>query len=196
MSLNLIILFCNSSLAQEEFFFASVAARSLFNILRRTGRFEEALTLIEDMKAYTCHEGLGPWSQLLNEAQRLQVLNSLGRHDEVLKAVKDPRKQMTSLAEKSEKTEAVLPWNVKEVVLDTGRNAAMQLGKSELALELNADRIAVKQSRSATVLDLALARFNDYSPLIVLKRYDEAEDLLFACREVFEKERSVQGLSH
>ena len=41
---------------------------------------------------------------------------------------------------------------------------------------------------------LASTRFNDYSPLLRLKRYDEAGKLLVACREVFERERSIEML--
>ena len=51
------------------------------------------------------------------------------------------------------------------------------------------------RSRGATELELAHTSFNDYSILLRLRRYDEAVKLLAACREVFEKERSIDGLS-
>jgi hypothetical protein len=44
------------------------------------------------------------------------------------------------------------------------------------------------------LLELARNRFNDYSPLLQLHRYDEARTLLISCREVFERENSVDSL--
>lgn len=165
----------------------------LFNILFQTGRSEEALELVEEKKTYIRKAGLGPWTQLMNEGMRLQALNSLGRYEEVLQAMEDLRKQMKNLPE-SDQVEITSPWNVKEGILDTGQTAAMRLKKYEMALELNAERINVKQSRGATELELARAGFNDYGPLLRLKRYNEARSLLWSCKDVFEKERSIQGL--
>jgi tetratricopeptide (TPR) repeat protein len=101
---------------------------------------------------------------------------------------------MKALPESSDQEEAVTPWNVREGILNTGRSAALRLERHEQALELNAKQIANMQSRGATELELARCRFNDYSPLLRLKRYDEAGELLFYCKEVFEKERFIQGL--
>lgn len=181
-------------IVQADFKLASAIAGYLFNILRQTGRFEEALRLAEEKKTYTRKAGLGPWTQLLDEGQRLQVLNNMGRYEEVLRAVEDLGEQMKNLPEKSDQVETATSWNVREAMLDTGQTAAMRLNKHEIALELNAAAINVKRSRGATELELAQSSFNDYKPLLSLKHYDEAESLLSACREVFEKERSVQGL--
>ena len=68
----------------------------------------------------------------------------------------------------------------------------MRSEKHDLALEFNAEQIEVMQSRGATDLDLARTSFNDYGPLLSLERYDEASSLLMACRDVFEKERSIE----
>ena len=180
--------------AKGDFRLASVDAGYLFRILRQTGRFEEALKLTEEKKVYTRQAGLGPWSQLLDEAQRLQALNSLGRYDEVLEDVEKLRAQMRSLPKESDQEETATPWNVIEVILDAGRSAAMRSEKYDLALEFNAEQIEAMQSRGATDLDLARTSFNDYFPLLRLERYDEASSLLMACRDVFEKERSVEML--
>ncbi len=160
----------------------------------QTGRFVEAAKLVEEKKGYTRQAGLGPWTQLLDEGRRLQALNALGEYEAVLKAVEDLRVQMKALPERSDQEETVTPWNVREGILDAGREAAMRLERHEKALELNAEQIAVMQSRGATELELAQSRFNDYGPLLRLKRYDEAGGLLLYCKEVFEKERSIQGL--
>ena len=53
---------------------ASGMAAYLINLLRDTGRAEEALGLVETRKVATRQAGLGPWWQLLDEGQRLQLL--------------------------------------------------------------------------------------------------------------------------
>jgi tetratricopeptide (TPR) repeat protein len=180
--------------AKRDFSLASVEAGYLFNILQQTGRYEEALALVDEMKDYTIKAGVGPWTQLMNKALRLQALNSLGRYDEVLEAVEKLKVQMKSLPYESDLDELVIPWNIREGILDAGGSAAMGLEKHELALEFNAEIIDVTKSRGATDLELAKTMFNDYGPLLRLKRYDEAGRLLWACKEVFEKERSIETL--
>jgi len=93
----------------REFRTASTATGFAINILRTTGRAEEALALVEEMKGYTRRAGLGPWTQLSDEARRLQLLNALGRYQEVLAAVEGLREQMRALPEESEQKETALP---------------------------------------------------------------------------------------
>ena len=44
--------------------------------------------------------------------------------------------------------ETATPWNVREMLLDTGRNAARQLGRWSDALDLNAALIASMRDRA------------------------------------------------
>ena len=53
---------------------ASAAAGYLINLLRDAGRAEEALGLVASKKEATRQAGLGPWTQLLDEVMRLQLL--------------------------------------------------------------------------------------------------------------------------
>jgi tetratricopeptide (TPR) repeat protein len=177
-----------------EFRTAMSVATYLINILKDTGRAEEALPLVEQKKGYTRRAGLGPWTQLAHEAQRLQLLNALGRYAEVLSAVEALREQMRALPEDSEQEEAANLWNVRETILDTGGFAAMRLERWEAALALNAERVTNQEARGAPALEVARARFNDYGPLLRLGRYGEARGLLHACRAVFEKEGAVTEL--
>ena len=181
--------------SQGDFRSASVRAGDLFNILLSTGRFEEALKLTEEIKAYTLRAGLGPWTQYGDEVRRLQALDALGRYDEVLKDVEELRVQIRSLPQRGDKEETVEPWNVLEAILDTGCEAAMRLDKNEKALELNAERIEAKKSRGATELELARTRFNDNGPLLNLKRYDQDFELLLECKEIFEREKDIPALA-
>jgi len=180
--------------AREEFRTATWMARWLINILITTGRAKEALALVEEKKSDTGHASLGPWTQLLAEAERLQLLNALGRYAEVLATVEGLRGQMRALPEESEQEETVLPWNVREIILDAGALAAMRLKGWEKCLALNAETVASKEARGAPTLEVARTRFNYYVPLLRLGRYKEARALLYACRAVCEEEGDVAYL--
>lgn len=170
------------------------SAGDLFDILRDTGRFGEAIKITEMIKDYTRQAGLGPWTQLMQEGYMLQAMIFLEKYGEVLRSVEDLRPKIKSLPEKSKQDEMVTPWKTREFILGSGQMAAVRLGKAEKALEISAERVALKEARGASKLELTWTRFNEYSSLLELKRYDEAEKLLVACREVFEMERSIKGL--
>lgn len=173
---------------------ASAAAGDLLDLLLATGRNEEALRLADEMAAHTRAARLGPWNQLLDQGRRLQVLARMGRYKEVLAEVEALRGQMRALPEAGEAEEAVSPWNVREGLLDTGRNAAMQTERWGQALALNAEVLASQTARGAPGLALARTRFNDYGPLLRLERRDECRALLQVCRAVFEREQDVAML--
>ena len=78
--------------AQDNYRRASINAGRLFNLLRQTSRFAEALRLAEEKADYTHHAGLGPWTQLLNEGTRLQALAALGRYEQELYAFLESRR--------------------------------------------------------------------------------------------------------
>jgi len=112
---------------------ASAKAGDLINLLRSSGRAEEALGLVETKKEATRQAGLGPWTQLLDDVTRLQLLAALGRYDEVLAEVEALRPRMDALPLTGTQDEIAKPWNVREVLLDTGRQAALQLERWEQA---------------------------------------------------------------
>ena len=63
-------------------------AGDLVDLCRGSGRLAEALTLADQKAGYTRQAGLGPWTQLVDEVRRLQVLNEMGRAGEVLAEVR------------------------------------------------------------------------------------------------------------
>lgn len=182
-------------LAQGNYRMASVTLGRLFNLLHRTSRFEEALQTAEEKAAYTRRAGLGPWTQLSDECQRLRVLDALGRYAEVLATVEQHRVQMKDLPEQSAAEEIIHVWNVREILLEIGGSAALGLKQWETVLTLNAERVKYKHQRGADELEIARARFNSYSPLLRLRRYRDARALLEYCRAVFERESAVYELS-
>ena len=123
------------AVAREEFVNASIVTTDLVNLARRRGRLSEALVLAEQMQEYSRRAGFGPWTQLSDEGQRLQILSLLGHDQEVLDRVYELRDAMASLPEKRDASEGVEPFRVREVLLDTGRSAAASLGRWEEALE-------------------------------------------------------------
>ncbi|MFY9824151.1 MAG: CHAT domain-containing protein [Thermoanaerobaculia bacterium] len=178
---------------EGEFRQGSVAAGRWVNLLRATGRSEEALKVIERQAELTRRAGLGPWSQLLDEGMRLQVLAALGRHEEVLAEVERLRPTLEDLPGTDEDG-AVNPWNVREGLLDTGRSSAGKLARWEDALSLVAEILRIKAQRGADEVELARAAFNNYGPLLRLRRLQEARKMLEACRRVFEEHRDVELL--
>lgn len=173
---------------------ASIAAGDLANLLKAKGRWKEALEVIAEKAEDMRSAGLGPWTQLVGEGTRLQVLVQLGRHEEVLEALEHLRPHMAALPEKSDADESTTPWNARELLLDVGRAAALRTERWQLALELNAEVFAITQARGAEPLELARTRFNDYGPLLRLERFDDARTLLQQCRKVFEEERSLEEI--
>lgn len=177
--------------AQGNYRLASTAAGDLLNLLGGGGHLEGALKVAEQKVGYTAQAGLGPWTQLLDEVRGLQVLAAMGRNDEVLAAVESLRRGMDALPLESGAEEIANPWNAREVLLDTGRSAAVNSERWELALALGAEIVKFTRDRGAEALEVARTRFNDYGPLLRLGRHDDARALLVSCRAVFEDECHV-----
>ena len=173
---------------------ASTAAGELTNLLRDAGHLEEALTMVERKKGHTRKAGLGPWTQLGDEVYRLQILDAVGHHEEVLAAVEVRREEMKGLPESDDENETVEPWHVREALLSTGQLASLALQRWQEALSLNEEVIRATVSRGATDLEVARTRFNDYGPLLRLQRYGEARRLLHQCLAVFESAGDTEDL--
>jgi hypothetical protein len=184
----------DAAVARCEYRPAWAAAGYLVDMCRSSGRLAEALTLVGQMAGYARQAGLGPWTQLADEVSRLQVLNEMGRAAQVLTEVQRLRPHIETLPAATDQDEAAVPLNVRETLLDTGRDAASELRRWTDALELNAAVIASKRDRGALTGEIARSRFNDYGPLIRLGRIGEALDLLLECRQAFEHAQDIQGL--
>jgi hypothetical protein len=181
--------------AQGDFNSASAASTTLIKILYETGNLNEALEQVKERKEYTLKAGLGPWTLLSNEAQRLQVLNFLGKYEIVIETVEDLREQIKFLTENRNNEEVWEQWNVREVILDTGREAAMRSGKYRLALEYNAEMTTFARARGATWAELVKIKFNDVTPLLRLRQFKHAKTLIGISKEIFEKENDIHGQS-
>jgi hypothetical protein len=152
------------AVAAEDYRTASLASIQLLNLLRDTGRLQEAPQTAQDLADYSRQARMGPWTRLSHEGQRLQVLNAMGRYQEVLDRVEALRPEMAALPEPEESDASINPWNVQEGLLNTGHTAALGLERWKQALALNAERLEVKEGRGAGALELARTRFNDLFP--------------------------------
>jgi tetratricopeptide (TPR) repeat protein len=168
---------------------ASRAAGWLMNSCLSSGRLTEALDLADQAITYTLQAGLGPWTKLLAEVQRLQVLGALGQAGTVLAEVTRLRGHLDTLPATAGPSEAAIPWNVRELLLDTGRSAALQLRRWDDALNLSAAIVVSERDRHAPASETARTRFNDYTPLLRLGRTDQALALLQDCLKVFQESR-------
>ena len=78
---------------------------------------------------------------------------------------------MNTLPDQGEAEELLPSWNVREIILDIGREAALRLEQWQQMLDLNGEILQSIEKRGASALDLASTRFNDYGPLLRLRRY-------------------------
>jgi hypothetical protein len=180
-----------AALERRDYRIASTAAAHIAAYRLRVGRPGEALRLTEDAIGYTREAGLGPWTQLGDQARRLQVLNTMGRYGQVLAEVHQLREHMATLPVTSQQPEAIDPFQVREMLLDAGRRAAAQLRQWEDALELNAATVASMTARGAPDTAIAGSRFNAYGPLLRLGRLSDVVALLVGCRRVFEDAHDI-----
>jgi tetratricopeptide (TPR) repeat protein len=170
---------------------ASANAGRLLDLCRNTGRLAEALDAAGQKAGYTRQAGLGPWDQLADEVWRLQVLASMGRADQVLDEVTRLRTRMATLPATRGAAGGETPWHVREAILDTGRYAAMLLGRHAEALPLIAEVVASQRDRHAPAAVIARTRYNDYYPLLRLGRTEEALAVLRECRQAFQDARDT-----
>ena len=171
-----------------------VATSELISLLQGTNRFPEALAEAEKMPGLVHDAGLGPWSQLAAEGQRIQILSATGHHLETLEIVKSLRPRMEELIRENVVDGAVNSWNVLESILGHAHLSARRTQQWELSLELGEEIASSKFNRGAPVLERAKSRFDDYGPLVSLGRLVEARELVDECRQIFEDEGDIAFL--
>jgi hypothetical protein len=175
---------------------ASSIASDLINLLQRSGRLAAALDLADTLAGHTRQAGLGPWTQFADEVRRLQIMYRMGHIDQVLTEALHLRDRMAELPDQQGDNDIVLPWNVRETLLNLGAHAATDRGRWQTALDLAHEEIASLQQRGASNHDIAYSRFNTYRPLVALGRVDQAEQVLLACQQVFEDEQDITRLAN
>ena len=180
--------------ADENFRLAATVASDLTNLLRDAGRLREALDLAGQMAQYSRRAGLGPWTQLADQVQRLQILGLMGQHRQVLDQIQALQDQMDKLPATRAGNETAEPWNVRETILDTGRTSAQALGEWQQCLDLNAASLASMRARGASAYEIIRFRYNDARPLIELGRLADAERILLETQQAYEDQDDIARL--
>jgi tetratricopeptide (TPR) repeat protein len=186
----------DAAVARGDYRAAAATVGRLTDLCRESGRLAEALTFTAKAAGYTREAGLGPWTQLSDQVQRLQVLNAMGHTAQVLDEIRRLRAHMDTLPVRPGPDEAVPPWDVREALLGTGHYAALRLSRWQDALDLGAEITASERARCAPAAEIAVTRFNDYGPMLRLGRTDEALALLMDCLRVFNDANDIEMLGN
>jgi len=181
--------------ANENFVLAAAVAQTLSNLLITTGRLREALDLASQTAQYSRRAGLGPWNQLADQVQQLQILGLMGQQRQVLDQIQALWDQMDKLPPTKAANETIEPWNVREVILDIGRSSAQALREWQQCLDLNAAFLASRRARGASDYEIIRFRCNDTGPLIELGRLADAERILLETQQAFEDQNDMAELS-
>lgn len=161
-------------------------ASQLIYLYRDSGRLRDALSLLDKSTEHRRAAGLGPWTQLFDQIRRLQIFAELGQHKDVLDQLAPLLKTMDGLPDQPGTDDPVNPWNIRELLYNTLHTSATALGRWDEALDYNAKELLSMQRRGASAYELAYTRYNATGPLINLRRYDEAEQILHHCQRVYE----------
>ncbi|MDQ3824509.1 MAG: AAA family ATPase, partial [Actinomycetota bacterium] len=164
---------------------ASTTAGELVTLLRDQARLCDALAMASQKIEHTSQAGFGLWTQLSDQGRRLQILNLLDHHEQILTDLPALRAQMAELSDQRAHNDRVNPWNVRECILDIGRLSALALERWDTALDLNDEIVRTKQRRGASTSEIAGCQCQDYLPLFQLGWTDDADQLLRDCQDVF-----------
>ena len=114
------------ALATDDLALAARAAFPLVRCCRKAGRIDEALEAAEALAEYTQRAGLGPWTRLSAQVERLALLSPKRQAQSVLAEARRLRAEMDSLPAQSEQPEIEPPWRVREMLLNVGAAVASQ----------------------------------------------------------------------
>jgi tetratricopeptide (TPR) repeat protein len=177
---------------------AWLVAGYLADALRDDGHLDEALAVAARQEQYAQAAGLGPWTELAGDGRRLVILARMRRHGQVLAEMTGVRDRMRRLTgeDTSREHPSIVPWAIRERILDTCRDCALAFGKWQEALDVGAELQDAQRRRGASRHELGRSRFFDAYPLIRLRRLTEAARLLVECQQVFEDAGDAGNLSH
>ncbi|HKR52018.1 MAG TPA: hypothetical protein VJT72_21055 [Pseudonocardiaceae bacterium] len=176
----------HQAVTEGEYQLASTTAGDLITLLRDQGRLSEALILADQKIEHSNQAGFGFWTQLSDQGRRLQILNMLGHHEQVLLDLPALLARMAELPDQPAHNDRANPRNVQEGILDIGRLSAMALQRWDDALRLNHEIANTQQRHGTSPHEIARTQFNDYLPLRRLGRLTDADQLLRTCQDIFD----------
>lgn len=183
------------ALAADDLALAARAAFPLVRCCRKVGRIDEALEAAEALVEYTQRAGLGPWTRLSAQVERLALLSLKQQAQSVLAEVRRLRAEMDSLPAQSEQPEIEPPWRAREMLLNVGAAAASQTKRRQEALDFAVAAVESTRARGATPAEVAHAQTIVCDALSALGRVDEAEELIEASKGTLEEAHDAYALS-
>lgn len=178
----------------SDMLLAAEISGDLADLMRRDGRFEDALTHLAEQAGLIRRAGLGQWSQAENEVHSMVLALALGQDATVFDAARGLLRRLSALPSQESAHDPVAPWKVREALLAVAVDAADNLGHWGESLVWTATRIRSMERRGAPDLQIARARYEACFALLYADFVDEARQLALRCREVFERERDVAML--
>lgn len=163
---------------------AMIAAGRLAYRNLHSGRPAQALDFADQAVSHAQQAGMGPWTMLGTEVQRLQMLSETQDAGSVAPEVQRLRGLMEAAKAGTRDDEAAHSWDVREALLNIDRRVKTTLGEWDDARAVNAEIVASMQARQAPTSQIAVARMNDYGPLLRRGEASKARDILLGCRQV------------
>lgn len=184
------------AVATENYRIASSTAGDLCYLLEQSGRLNEALGVAEQMADYTRRGDLGIWVEFMNERMRLQILADMGSSDQkLIEQLRLLYQRMANTPDAEEKRGIVRPYHEREMTLRLIGSIAMRLRNWEIAVNLFKAVVKSQQARRASELEVAHVLIMMCECLIEMAKYDEAKEMLFYCKTVFEDAQALPELS-
>jgi tetratricopeptide (TPR) repeat protein len=183
-----------AAVARGDYRAAMVAAGRLAYQCLHSARFTEALAFADQAISYAQQAEVGPWTKLGTEVQRLQMLNETEDIRRVLPEIQRLRNLMEALENNSSEDEAARSWDVREAILNIDRSVRIELGEWDKALAINSEIIVSMHDRQAPASQIAVAKMNDYGPLLRRGKVSQARDLLLDCRQAFQEANDLRML--
>jgi hypothetical protein len=176
--------------------YAAVIAGDLVSLFRLTGRYADALQAADRKTGHTTKAGLGPWSELANEVQRLEVYRTAGDHRHVLVEVDRLAAGLDGYPPTVTKADLATPWNTRETLFDLGLSAATFLERWPEAFDWGNKRLASMRRRGAGELETARAELDTEPAVRRVVGPERAQEVLEGCRPVFESHQDYSYLAN
>lgn len=183
----------DTAAGRGDYLSAHAAGHFMTATLRRTGRLPEALRAAEQTVAYGRKANLGPWTQLSDKAERLEIRSEAGLDDQsMLTEAAGLIAEADGLPQEPAGEKGIDPPWIRESLLRSAANAATRRGHWTAALRFVETEVASLRNRSAPPVDVADAELNALTALAETGRVAEALELLDRCEAIFLREGSPQ----
>jgi tetratricopeptide (TPR) repeat protein len=185
----------SDALARRDHLAAMALAERLASQCMHSGKLGEALAFAEQMAEHSRLASLGPWTVLAADVRRLEVLSKTENPGKILLEAQRLHRYAKTLSIDPGPPGSADPQVVQDTLYEIGGDASLRLGRWDLALKFNATFVTRLASRHEPADTIAIARFNDYGPLLRLGRTEEALTLLLDCKRVFQDAGNIAGLA-